>query len=86
MQDVSRIKLDAEFRVKGSPACCGFGREVSIFRSGPPAAVVGETPAAPPYRWVMRRSGNLENERCDELAAARGAELARDEVYEQKAG
>ena len=40
------------------------------------------------YRWVKGHAGDPENERCDELAvaAASRAELARDEVYEQKAG
>ena len=39
------------------------------------------------YRWVKGHAGNPENERCDELAvaAANGAELARDEVYEKNA-
>ena len=37
------------------------------------------------YRWVKGHAGDPENERCDELAvsAARGADLARDEVYER---
>ncbi|MDE0212609.1 MAG: ribonuclease HI [Deltaproteobacteria bacterium] len=37
------------------------------------------------YRWVKGHAGDPENERCDELAvtAARGADLARDEGYEQ---
>ena len=38
------------------------------------------------YRWVKGHAGDPENERCDELAvaAARGADLARDEAYEKK--
>ncbi len=40
------------------------------------------------YRWVKGHAGNPENERCDELAvtAARGADLARDEIYERGNG
>ncbi|MDE0035708.1 MAG: ribonuclease HI [Deltaproteobacteria bacterium] len=37
------------------------------------------------YRWVKGHAGDPENERCDELAvaAAKGVDLARDEVYEE---
>ena len=36
------------------------------------------------FRWVRGHAGNLENERCDQLAvqAAKGRGLARDEGYE----
>lgn len=38
------------------------------------------------FRWVKGHAGDPENERCDELAvaAASGADLAHDEVYEKK--
>ncbi len=38
------------------------------------------------YRWVKGHAGDPENERCDELAvaAASGADLGRDDGYEQK--
>jgi len=40
------------------------------------------------FEWVRGHAGDLENERCDELAqaAARGADLAVDEVYEKSLG
>ena len=38
------------------------------------------------FRWVKGHAGDPENERCDELAvaAASGADLERDDGYEQK--
>ena len=38
------------------------------------------------YCWVKGHAGDPENERCDELAvaAASGADLERDDGYEQK--
>jgi ribonuclease HI len=37
------------------------------------------------FEWVRGHAGHRENERCDELAtaAARGPNLAPDEVYER---
>jgi ribonuclease HI len=37
------------------------------------------------FKWIRGHAGHAENERCDELAqaAARGSNLATDEVYEQ---
>jgi ribonuclease HI len=36
------------------------------------------------FKWVRGHAGHSENERCDELAtaAARGADLAADKIYE----
>jgi ribonuclease HI len=37
------------------------------------------------FHWVRGHAGNVENERCDQLAvaAAKGSNLALDEGYEE---